>query len=202
MCDLVTLLGGAVAGIHSMTDGHFGISVVEYMAAGVIPIAHNSAGPRMDIVLLEDSKQTGFLAQSIEEYAEAIIEVIKMPENERLEIAAAARKRASMFSEQRFYEDFKAAVRPIFCDDGKKIRIPGHRLLSNRLVRCLTNVEAFILRAADLKEVTNLFARFSSSLRVQGAIRYKSPYGRRPVQVAWRCKKKRQSRADSSSPRH
>lgn len=36
--DLVTLLGGAVAGIHSMTDGHFGISVVEYMAAGVIPI--------------------------------------------------------------------------------------------------------------------------------------------------------------------
>ncbi|XP_070053457.1 probable cyclic nucleotide-gated ion channel 20, chloroplastic isoform X1 [Nicotiana tomentosiformis] len=86
--------------------------------------------------------------------------------------------------------------------DGKKIRIPGHRLLSNRLVRCLTNVEAFILRAADLKEVTNLFARFSRSPRVQGAIRYKSPYRRRPVQVAWRCKKKRQSRADSSSPRH
>nr|XP_016466500.1 PREDICTED: probable cyclic nucleotide-gated ion channel 20, chloroplastic [Nicotiana tabacum] len=86
--------------------------------------------------------------------------------------------------------------------DGKKIRIPGHRLLSNRLVRCLTNVEAFILRAADLKEVTNLFARFSRSPRVQGVIRYKSPYGRRPVPVAWRCKKKRQSRADSSSPRH
>ncbi|XP_075107928.1 putative cyclic nucleotide-gated ion channel 20, chloroplastic isoform X2 [Nicotiana tabacum] len=86
--------------------------------------------------------------------------------------------------------------------DGKKIRIPGHRLLSNRLVRCLTNVEAFILRAADLKEVTNLFARFSRSPRVQGVIRYKSPYRRRPVQVAWRCKKKRQSRADSSSPRH
>ncbi|XP_019259963.1 PREDICTED: probable cyclic nucleotide-gated ion channel 20, chloroplastic [Nicotiana attenuata] len=63
--------------------------------------------------------------------------------------------------------------------DGKKIRIPGHRLLSNRLVRCLTNVEAFILRAADLKEVTNLFARFSRSPRVQGAIRYGSPYGRR-----------------------
>jgi alpha-1,2-mannosyltransferase len=32
------LLAGATAGIHSMTDEHFGISVVEYMAAGAIPI--------------------------------------------------------------------------------------------------------------------------------------------------------------------
>ncbi|XP_075107925.1 putative cyclic nucleotide-gated ion channel 20, chloroplastic isoform X4 [Nicotiana tabacum] len=90
--------------------------------------------------------------------------------------------------------------------DGKKIRIPGHRLLSNRLVRCLTNVEAFILRAADLEEVTNLFARFLRSPRVQGAIRYESPYWRglaaRRIQVAWRYRKKRQSRSDSSSPQH
>lgn len=28
------LLGGAVGGLHSMVDEHFGISVVEYMAAG------------------------------------------------------------------------------------------------------------------------------------------------------------------------
>ncbi|KAG8388505.1 hypothetical protein BUALT_Bualt02G0132600 [Buddleja alternifolia] len=55
--------------------------------------------------------------------------------------------------------------------DGRKIRIPGPILLSNRLVRCLTNVEAFVLRAADLEEVTSLFARFLRSPRVQGAIR-------------------------------
>ncbi|KAK6123608.1 hypothetical protein DH2020_042640 [Rehmannia glutinosa] len=55
--------------------------------------------------------------------------------------------------------------------DGRRIRIPGHRLLSNRLVRCITNVEAFVLRAADLEEVTSLFARFLRSPRVQGAIR-------------------------------
>ncbi|MCE3216942.1 putative cyclic nucleotide-gated ion channel 20, chloroplastic, partial [Datura stramonium] len=90
---------------------------------------------------------------------------------------------------------------------GKKIRIPGHRLLSNRLVRCLTNVEAFILRASDLEEVTNLFARFLRNPRVQGALRYESPYWRglaaRRIQVAWRYRKKRrQSRADSSSPQH
>lgn len=37
------LLGGAVAGIHSMIDEHFGISVVEYMAAGAIPIGETLA---------------------------------------------------------------------------------------------------------------------------------------------------------------
>ncbi|KAG8388504.1 hypothetical protein BUALT_Bualt02G0132500 [Buddleja alternifolia] len=88
--------------------------------------------------------------------------------------------------------------------DGKRIRIPGPRLLSNRLVRCITNVEAFVLRAADLEEVTSLFARFLRSPRVQGAIRYESPYWRglaaRRIQVAWRYRKKRISRADSSSP--
>ncbi|KAK9913750.1 hypothetical protein M0R45_037559 [Rubus argutus] len=111
--ELVQLLGGAIAGIHSMTDEHFGISVVEYMAAGAIPIAHNSAGPQMDIVLEEDGEQTGFLARSVDEYADAILSVIKMPEADRLKMAAAARRRAARFSEQRFYEDFKAAISPI-----------------------------------------------------------------------------------------
>ncbi|KAE9465175.1 hypothetical protein C3L33_02910, partial [Rhododendron williamsianum] len=113
--DLVRLLGSAVAGIHSMIDEHFGICVVEYMAAGAIPIAHNSAGPKMDIVLEEDGQKTGFLAQNVEEYADAILKVLKLPEKERLKMAAAARSRASRFSEERFYEDFKAAVRPILC---------------------------------------------------------------------------------------
>ncbi|KAK6932994.1 ALG11 mannosyltransferase, N-terminal [Dillenia turbinata] len=112
--DLVRLLGGAVAGIHSMMDEHFGIVIVEYMAAGAIPIAHNSAGPKMDIVKEEDGQQTGFLAWNVEEYVDAIVEVLQMPENERLRMAAAARKRASRFSEQIFYEDFKAAIGPIF----------------------------------------------------------------------------------------
>ncbi|KAH6770523.1 cyclic nucleotide-binding transporter 1 [Perilla frutescens var. hirtella] len=88
--------------------------------------------------------------------------------------------------------------------DGGRIRIPGHRLLSNRLVRCFTNVEAFVLRAADLEEVTSLFARFLRNPRVQGAIRYESPYWRglaaRQIQVAWRYRKRRQNRADSSIP--
>ncbi|KAL8530087.1 hypothetical protein ACS0TY_007251 [Phlomoides rotata] len=88
--------------------------------------------------------------------------------------------------------------------DGTRIRIPGHKSLSNRVVSCLTYVEAFVLRASDLEEVTSLFARFLKSPRVQGAIRYESPYWRglaaKCIQDAWRCRKKRIKRADSSSP--
>jgi len=56
--------------------------------------------------------------------------------------------------------------------DGAKVKFPGNRLFSTRTIKCLTNVEAFALRAADLEEVTVLFARFLRNPRVQGAIRY------------------------------
>ncbi|XP_057247070.1 probable cyclic nucleotide-gated ion channel 20, chloroplastic isoform X2 [Beta vulgaris subsp. vulgaris] len=82
--------------------------------------------------------------------------------------------------------------------DGKKGRILGQRLWSNRTARCLTNVEAFILRARDLEEVTNLFPRILRNPRIQGAIRYESPYWRcfaaMRIQVAWRYRKKRLNR--------
>ncbi|KAF2602142.1 hypothetical protein F2Q70_00024711 [Brassica cretica] len=50
----------------------------------------------------------------LEEYAEAIVEVVKMSETERLKMAEYARKRARRFSEQQFSEDFKTAIRPVF----------------------------------------------------------------------------------------
>ncbi|KAI4352044.1 hypothetical protein L6164_006332 [Bauhinia variegata] len=85
--------------------------------------------------------------------------------------------------------------------DGKKVRIPGQRLLSNRTVMCVTNVEAFSLRASDLEEVTSLLSRFLRNTRVQGAIRYESPYWRclaaTRIQVQWRYRKKRLSRGDT-----
>ncbi|XP_019431384.1 PREDICTED: probable cyclic nucleotide-gated ion channel 20, chloroplastic [Lupinus angustifolius] len=86
--------------------------------------------------------------------------------------------------------------------DGKKVRLPGQKLVSNRTVKCLTNVEAFSLRAADLEEVTILFTRFLRSPRVQGALRYESLYWRSlaatRIQVAWRYRKKRLCRANTT----
>ncbi|KAL3685039.1 hypothetical protein R1sor_003061 [Riccia sorocarpa] len=111
--ELVEFLGGAVAGLHTMIDEHFGISVVEYMAAGAIPIAHRSAGPMMDIVVDEEGKRTGYLAETVEEYSAAMCEVFNMSEERRLEMAEAARKRALRFSETKFDQTFKQAMRAI-----------------------------------------------------------------------------------------
>ncbi|XP_050936409.1 probable cyclic nucleotide-gated ion channel 20, chloroplastic isoform X2 [Cucumis melo] len=86
--------------------------------------------------------------------------------------------------------------------DMKRQQVPAPRLVSNRTVRCLSNVEAFSLRAADLEEVTSMFSRFLRNPRVQGAIRYESPYWRylaaMRIQVAWRYRKRRLSRVQTS----
>lgn len=108
--ELVKLLGGAVAGLHTMTDEHFGIVVVEYMAAGAVPIAHDSAGPKLDIVRDEGGCQTGFLASNVAEFANAMCHVVTMPAHERMEIAQAARTRAARFSEAKFDSAFKEAT--------------------------------------------------------------------------------------------
>ncbi|KAJ6359260.1 hypothetical protein OIU76_000894 [Salix suchowensis] len=78
--------------------------------------------------------------------------------------------------------------------DGSRIKTSGHYLISSRTVRCLTNVEAFSLSAADLEEVASVFARHLRDPLVQGAIRNRSPYWRARaatrVKVAWRDRKK------------
>ena len=104
--ELQRLLGASVAGLHSMKDEHFGISVVEYMAAGAIPIAHNSAGPRMDIV----TKETGYLVETAEQCAAAMAAVLGMSESDRVAMAALGRRRAELFTQERFQQGFLGAL--------------------------------------------------------------------------------------------
>lgn len=115
--ELTSLLAGAVGGLHTMLDEHFGISIVEYMAAGVVPIVHDSGGPKADIVRPELMRHgwqtTGYLCTTEEQYAEAITEVLCMDQQHRLKIAAAARQRAAKFSTQQFENSFITAIRPI-----------------------------------------------------------------------------------------
>ena len=51
-----------------MKHEHFGIAVVELMSSGMITIAHNSAGPKTDIIG-PAKKPVGYLADDLESYA-------------------------------------------------------------------------------------------------------------------------------------
>jgi alpha-1,2-mannosyltransferase len=55
----------ASVGIHTMWNEHFGISVVEMMAAGLVVVAHNSGGPSMDIVVPFEDEPTGAYIRTV-----------------------------------------------------------------------------------------------------------------------------------------
>ncbi|RHN52457.1 putative rmlC-like jelly roll protein [Medicago truncatula] len=78
--------------------------------------------------------------------------------------------------------------------EGKEVKIQGHGLTSDRTVKCLTDVEAFLLDAKAIEEVTTHFARLLQNPHVQQVIRYQSPYWRslaaKVIQDAWRNMKK------------
>mmetsp|Transcript_23917 Transcript_23917/g.60488 ORF Transcript_23917/g.60488 Transcript_23917/m.60488 type:complete len:497 (-) Transcript_23917:1264-2754(-) len=95
-------LSRAKAGIHTMWNEHFGIGVVEYMAAGVVPIAHNSGGPKADIVCTDEELRTGYLATTVEEYAAAIHSVMSASEKDIVSIARRARDASGRFSDEQF----------------------------------------------------------------------------------------------------
>lgn len=111
--ELKQLLAAAHIGIHTMNNEHFGIGVVEFQAAGVVALAHNSGGPRMDIVIGRGDESTGFLAQTAEEYAALIEEIFSMSQQQRLLLTKSARKACERFSETQFEADFLLALKPL-----------------------------------------------------------------------------------------
>lgn len=101
-------------GIHTMWNEHFGIGIVECMAAGLITIANNSGGPKLDIIEESDVSRTGFLASTESDYAKAIAVVISMPDRLRIKIRKAARSSINRFSVDEFKSNFLRAVEPLF----------------------------------------------------------------------------------------
>ncbi|KAK8847360.1 hypothetical protein IAR55_005217 [Kwoniella newhampshirensis] len=110
--EIVRRLGQASVGLNTMMDEHFGINVVEFMAAGLIPIVHASAGPLLDIVVPYNGQRTGFHATDAESFAEAIHNVFTLPSRESLRIRKAARAAASeKLSEEGFERGFEQGWR-------------------------------------------------------------------------------------------
>ena len=97
-----------------MWNEHFGIGVVEMLAAGVAVVAHRSGGPAQDIVV--DEGRMGMLATSEDEYAEAMAALLLSCGAEERRAAMAAAGRASVatrFSEDAFGRSLCAALRPV-----------------------------------------------------------------------------------------
>lgn len=90
----------ASIGIHTMRQEHFGIGIVEMMAAGLLVVAHNSGGPKSDIVARPS--ETGFLATTAEEYADALHQALTLPLPAAATMREQARLSATRFSDQEF----------------------------------------------------------------------------------------------------
>lgn len=111
--------GRASIGIHTMWNEHFGIGVVEMMAAGLVTIAHESGGPESDIIqspwnekTLDYSNCTGCLASNIEQYAALMTRIIEDGSSSDLamKIRENGRKHAEQFSDEVFMNAFKGAL--------------------------------------------------------------------------------------------
>lgn len=71
--EIINVFKAASIALHTMKYEHFGISIVEMMAAGIITIAHNSAGPKQDIIGAAE-EPVGFLAEDCESYTNILVD--------------------------------------------------------------------------------------------------------------------------------
>ena len=89
---LLNTLKKADIGLHTMENEHFGIGIIEYMFSGCIVLAHNSGGPKLDIIT---DSSLGFLATSEDEYASTMYTILfELSTNDKLEIRKNARDKA------------------------------------------------------------------------------------------------------------
>lgn len=106
--ELDGLLRKASIGLHTMKDEHFGISVVNMQANGLIAVAHGSGGVAADIISDEVS---GFLVGTAidngDAFARCLLKAAKMGRTEKgATMRRRSRKEANRFSNDAFQADF------------------------------------------------------------------------------------------------
>mmetsp|Transcript_41038 Transcript_41038/g.41922 ORF Transcript_41038/g.41922 Transcript_41038/m.41922 type:complete len:419 (+) Transcript_41038:3-1259(+) len=116
--ELVTALTEAAVGLHTMWNEHFGISVVEMMAAGLVVVAHKSGGPLEDIIRSEKDGEgiLGYLADSPETYADCLAHALNSYDtNEDKEVRKRARESVERFSDKIFRETVTREFACLLC---------------------------------------------------------------------------------------
>lgn len=98
-------------GVNGMYAEHFGIGNVEGLAAGLIPVVHNSGGPKEDIVVPYKGKEIGYKCETEKEYSEAFAKVlVEMTDSERLAMRLRCRESAKRFTGEVFTEKWSASM--------------------------------------------------------------------------------------------
>ncbi len=118
--EILEWLRKASVGVNGMWNEHFGIGVVEYQAAGLVAVVHDSGGPRGDIVVDVDGEPTGkislsfcgcgdtdlavcllgFHATTEAEFAQAFEKALSLPDP--CAVRLRARRSAKRFTEEEF----------------------------------------------------------------------------------------------------
>ncbi len=96
--EVVDLLGRSMVYVHAMVNEHFGISIVEAMAAGCVPVVHASGGPYEDIV---EYGKWGLYFRNVDELSEQIIRLLT-DRDLWLKYHNLAVERSKCFSEEKF----------------------------------------------------------------------------------------------------
>jgi alpha-1,2-mannosyltransferase len=99
------LLGRAMAYVHCAENEHFGITIVEAMAAGCVPIVHDSGGPREIVV-----DNVGFRWRDLPEAARHIT---SLADNDQLRrrLSEAASARSKQFRPEVFESELVTVLR-------------------------------------------------------------------------------------------
>jgi len=88
--------------------------VVECMAAGAIVLAHDSGGPKLDIVVDHDGQSTGFLASDPDSYAARLKTIFALDSETANRIRHNARESVGRFSDAQFTETFLNVTECLF----------------------------------------------------------------------------------------
>jgi len=109
--ELQNILANAKVYLHTMPFDHFGISVVEAMASGCVPVVHRSGGPWTDIL---DAKQGAYgFSYSTPSEAAGYIDMLLTDERLRSRIAAKASYRSTKYDKTVFSKRLAEVVEKI-----------------------------------------------------------------------------------------
>ena len=97
----------AKIGIHTMKSEHFGITLIEMMAAGLIVVTHNSAWAKDDILVCDKlGNKPGFLVDTEDDYVNQIEEILVRYEQIKSQFIFSSKKKAEESSDEAFKEKF------------------------------------------------------------------------------------------------